>query len=172
MRGLFAISAAILACLLLSPSLPGKGGTVRVIIKGGNLAAPIEIADPAVVERFQVYTGPGTSRQLPDGTTEYGGGQSLIVDWDRGTTKPPEGATVYSVLFVTTRTDVSTYIVHYAIDASSGEGYVYIPGKGEPEYRDNVWQILRRVEGSWFHAWSVWEKLANPLIAGAPKTVR
>jgi len=37
---------------------------------------------------------------------------------------------------------------------------------GDPGYQDDVWLILRGVEGNWFHAWSEWEKVANPLIAG------
>ena len=61
------------------------------------------------------------------------------------------------------------YFVRYGVDRSTGEGYVYIPGKTDVAYADNTWIILRGVEGNWFHAWSIWEKVANPLISDARK---
>jgi hypothetical protein len=45
-----------------------------------------------------------------------------------------------------------------------------IPGRTGPGYTDNTWIILRGVEGNWFHAWSAWEDVANPLIARALKS--
>ena len=162
MTGTSDANHAILALILVSAPLAGKGATERIIIKGGDLVEPIEIADSAIAGRFSVGTGPGT-------TPNYGG-PGMIIDWDRGIVRPPRGLTVYDVLLVTTRRDPSTYVARYAIDPSTGEGYVYLPGKGEPEYRDNTWLIYRGVEGNWFHAWQEWEKVANPLIAKAVKT--
>jgi len=74
---------------------------------------------------------------------------------------------VYELSFVTARKNPGTYVVRYAIDPSSERGYVYLPGKGDPGYRDNVFLIYRGVEGNWFHAWDEWEKLAHPLIEKA-----
>ncbi len=45
-----------------------------------------------------------------------------------------------------------------------------MPGAADPAYRDNVWLIYRGIEGNWFHAWSVWEKLARSLIEKVRKT--
>jgi hypothetical protein len=59
--------------------------------------------------------------------------------------------------------------VRYAIDPATGRGLVYLPGEGEPGYEDNVFMILRGVEGNWFHAWSRWEELAHPIIRGASR---
>lgn len=56
----------------------------------------------------------------------------------------------------------NTYRVLYQIDPSTGNGYVYIPGKEHLAYKDNTWLILRFVEGKWLRAWNEWETLAHP----------
>src|SRR4030095_13203125 len=151
---------SLLAVLIIPAQLSAKGDTIRITIKGGNLAVPIEITDPAVAARFHVWTGPGTSPNEPQG---------LIVDWSRGMVTPPKNLPVFQILFLTTRTDRSTYRVSYVVDPSSGEGDVYIPGKTDEVYEDNVWLIYRGVEGKWFRAWNAWETLAHPLIAKTEK---
>lgn len=152
---------AILALVFIPCQLSAKGSTVRITIKGGGLAAPIEITDPEVASRFHVWSGPGTSSNQAQG---------LIVDWSRGVTEPPKDLQIYEVSFLTTRRNPSTYVVRYLVDPSTNKGYVYLPGSTDAEYRDNVWLIYRRLEGKWFHAWSEWEKLAHPLILGALKS--
>lgn len=165
MGGTFAALTAIMALLiaplqlLIAPlQLSAKGDTVRITITGVDLAAPIEITDPAVAPRFHLWSGPGTSSNEAQG---------LNVDWSRGVVEPPKGLQIYEVSFVTTPRDPGTYVVRYAIDPSTNQGYVYLPGKTDAEYRDNTWLIYRGIEGKWFHAWSEWEKLAHPLIATA-----
>ena len=148
----------LVALLVIPARLSAKGNTIRITIKGGNMAVPIEITDSAITAGFHVWSGRGTSSSEAQG---------LIVDWSRGMATPPKDVPVYEILFLTTRTDHSTYRVSYVVDPSTDEGYVYLPGKGEEGYQDNVWLIYRRVEGNWFHAWNEWEKLAHPMIAKA-----
>src|SRR5436190_1816386 len=130
MRGIFAASTAIMGLLVAPVQLSAKGDTVRITIAGGDLTAPIEITDPSVATRFQVWSGPGTSPNSAQG---------LNVDWSRGVVEPPKGLQIYDVSFVTTRRNPGTYVVRYAIDPSTNQGYVYLPGKTDAEYRDNVW---------------------------------
>lgn len=146
---------------LLSLMLPliafAKGDTIRIVIRGGTLSAPIEITEPSLVNRFNVWSGPGTGPAVdPEG---------LNVDWLRGIVHPPNGLESYVVSFVTTRSNPSTYVVRYAVDPVSKQGYVYIPGKAEASYRDNVWLIYRGIEGNWFYASKTWQALADPLIS-------
>jgi hypothetical protein len=155
MREIFAALAVIPALLMVPAQLTAKGDTVRITIKGGDLAGPIEITDSDVVRRFHVWTGPGT------GSSEAPG---LIVDWPRGVAEPPKNLPVYEIAFLPTRRNPGTYVVLYLIDPSTNEGFVYLPGKTDAGYADNVWLIAHGVEGNWFHAWSAWEKLAHPLI--------
>jgi hypothetical protein len=147
--------------LAVTALLFAKGEMVRIVIRGEGLPKPIEIKDATVMNRFQIYSGPGTSR---DGVRETGTAPTFIIDWPRGAVDEPKGLRVYEVSFVTTRSDVSTYIVFYAFDPATKHGYVYLPGRSDPQYKDNVWQIYRGVEGKWFHAWSAWDEVAQPLL--------
>jgi hypothetical protein len=169
MRGTFAVWAAGLLLLVPSPAQAGPMETVRITITRGDLAAPIEIADPTVTKSFQVWAGPGNFRRVGDADVPVIFPQGFVIDWSRGVVEPPEGLTLYQVSFVTSRPIPNTYRVRYIIDPSTNRGYVYIPGKGEAEYADNTWLIFRGVEGKWFCAWSKWEELANRLIANAAK---
>jgi hypothetical protein len=161
MRGMFTALTASLVPLILAVQLSAKGDTVRIKIEGGGLAAPIEITDPEVAGRFHVWSGAGTGSNK---------GQGLIVDWSRGVAEPPKGVQIYEVSFVTTRRNPSTYVVRYIIDPTTNVGYVYIPGRMDAGYWDNVSLIFRGVEGNWLHAWDEWEKVAHPVIAKARKT--
>jgi hypothetical protein len=58
-----------------------------------------------------------------------------------------------------TKTESSRFTVHPHI--------LPFPGRTEEWYRLNVSTIFHGVEGKWFRAWSVWEGVARPLIAGA-----
>jgi len=148
-----------LAALLLfiQPSgLFAKGDTVRITIKGESLLRPIEIADDAVIRQFNVWAGAGANAQSNEG---------FIVDWSRAVGELPKGLRLYAVAFQTSRPGSHPYTVIYAVDPSSHRGYVYIPAKGEPFYRDNVALILRGTEGNWFRALDAWEQIANPRIA-------
>ena len=160
MRRILLALPAFFALLVIPAHLLAKGNTIRITINGGNLAVPIEITDPGVAVRFHVWSGPGTSSNEAQG---------LIVDWSRGVATPPKNLPVYEISLLTTRPDHSTYRVSYVVDPSSDEGYVYLPGKADEGYQDNVWLIYRRIEGKWFHAWDEWKTFAHPLIAKARK---
>lgn len=150
---LFALLVASVPVVLVA-----KGTTTRITLSGPDLVSQIEIVED--VGRFHVWAGPGTSSNEP---------QSLIVDWAAGAVEPPKSQPVYKVSLETTRRAPGTYVVFYTFDPSTNKGYVFIPGKTHPAYKDNTWLILHGVEGKWFRAWSEWEKLAQPLISQAPK---
>ena len=82
MRGTLAAMTATVALLIAPVRLSAKGDTVRITITGGDLAAPIEITDPAVAARFHVWSGPGTSSSEAHG---------LNIDWSRGVVEAPKG---------------------------------------------------------------------------------
>lgn len=155
MRGTFVVFCVIAASLVLPAIVSAKGDTVRITITGRDLAAPVVIVDTAVAARFHVWSGPGTSSNEAQG---------LNVDWSGGVADPPKDIELYEVSFVTTRRDRGTYVVRYGRDPSTNLGYVYLPGKADAAYRNNVWLIYRGIEGNWFHAWGEWEKLVHPLI--------
>ena len=151
---------SFLAVLLASVpiALTAKGTTTRIIVDGPELVSPIEIVED--VARFHVWAGPSTSSNEA---------QSLIVDWASGPVEPPKAQPVHKVSLETTRREPSTYVVFYTFDPSTNKGYVFIPGKSHPAYRDNTFLIVFGAEGKWFRAWSEWDELARPLIERAAK---
>ena len=157
----------VLALLSIPVSLAAKGETIRITIEGDKLADAIAIIDKDVIARYNVWGGPGTFTQLPDGSRVTHETHGPVADWARGATNPPQNAVVYKVSFVTTRTNPSTYVVKYSFDPVTKQGYVYIPGKSDPEFHDNTWLIYRGVEGNWFYAAKEWDDLAQPLIGKA-----
>ena len=143
MQRIALVLASIVALVLVPVTLFAKGNTVRIMISGRSLGAPIEITDPNVVRRFNIWAGPGTTSH---------GAEGLNVDWSRGVAHPPQGLESYNVSFASEHSQPSTYLVGYALDPATGEGYVYIPGKPDTGYRENIQMIYRGTEGHWFHA--------------------
>ena len=57
------------------------------------------------------------------------------------------------------------YVVHYCVDRSTGEAFVYLPGSGEPSYRRNVSTILREgQDGYWHRASAEWSHAIQPYL--------
>lgn len=71
---------------LLSLALPflvfAKGDTIRIVIGGVTLWAAIDISDPGITRRFNVWSQPGDS-------------EGVYVDWSRGTANPRDGLPSY-----------------------------------------------------------------------------
>jgi hypothetical protein len=67
MRETSAALTAIAALMIAPIQLSAKGDTVRITITGGDLTARIEITDPAVASRFEIWSGPGTSSNEAQG---------------------------------------------------------------------------------------------------------
>ena len=147
------VASALLALLLLiAPThLFAKAETTRITISGSNLKAPIQISDPDVVKKFQVW------------------GKSLIIDESAGrVAQPPQGFERYEVRFYAKFPEERlVYVVFYEYDFSTHRGYVYLPGKNDPSYWLNMRSIVRGGEGYWFRAWDEWDTVATPLIARA-----
>jgi hypothetical protein len=140
-----------------------KGRTVKIRIQGADLKAPIEIVDQKILASFQVWSGLGTSstdQKLH--TTE----PSFIIDWSRGTASaPPKELPRYELSFYADfPNNPVVYVVSYVFDPTSGRGYVYLPGRGENNYRLNVGSIIRGGEGNWFYSWRQWDDTARPVI--------
>jgi len=63
------------------------------------------------------------------------------------------------------------YAVTYVRDLVTGEGFVYLPGRGEPDYRLNIGTIMRdgsaspgaqpARDGQWQHADAGWSAALN-----------
>jgi hypothetical protein len=167
MKRLLVVTLNISVLLAGSSLLLAKGKTVKIVIEGADLPKPIDIADPKVLPNFNVWAGPGTSSTSPSFNANA---PSFIIDWSQGpVTQVPQVLQKYRVSFyVNYQNDERiAYVVFYAYDPATRDGYVYLPGKSDQNYRLNVGTIFRGVEGNWFHAWSAWENIARPLITKA-----
>jgi hypothetical protein len=153
-----------MALLLLQAHAAAGKDSTQIVIESGGLSKPIVISDPSVVGRFRVATGPGTFELRPDGSRLVNMNPGFIIDWSRGAASAPGPLPQYQVSFTTGH---GVYVVSYAIDPSTQNGYVYIPGVQDPQFTNNTRMLTRGVEGKWFYAWSAWEQVANTLIAGA-----
>jgi hypothetical protein len=164
MKRLLSVSVTFLL-LVIPAQVFAKGETVKITIKGADLKTPIEITDPKVLTEFQVWSGPGTSSSAPGFNPNAPG---FIVDWSQAVAEPPKGLQRYEVSFYAKiPNERLIYVVFYAYDPATEHGYIYLPGGTDEWYRLNVSTIFHGVEGKWFRAWSVWESVARPLIAGA-----
>jgi hypothetical protein len=164
MKRLLLVSVTFLL-LVIPAQMFAKGQTVKITIKGADLKTPVEITDPQVLTNFQVWSGPGTSSSSPGFDPNASG---FIVDWSQAAAEPPKGLQRYEVSFYAKMPNERLiYVVFYEYDPSTEQGYIYLPGRTDEWYRLNVSTIFHGVEGKWFRAWSAWEGVARPLIAGA-----
>jgi len=165
-------TAAFYSLLMLTVTLPlfAKGHTVKIAIKGTGLATPIEITDDRA-GLFHVWSGPGVFVNHIEET------EGFIINWPRGVaTKPPAGLPLYEVAFYSGCKDEANcrtsepqlvYVVQYAYDSSSEQGFVYLPGRNDELFKFNVMWHGHGFEGNWLLATSAWESFVRPIIAKA-----
>lgn len=160
-------------CLLVVFSVTAvvfaKGTTTKITITGAGLQSPVEISDPDVLKNFNVWSGPGTFANDVEGT------EGFIIDWASGAVSDrPNGLRTFELSFyvryanrpVSEQSDQLAYIVSYAVDPATGEGYVYLPGKSDEPYRLNTKAIYRGREGNWFRANSAWQAAFTNVVDG------
>ena len=166
------VFAAVLTIALL-PSVPmplAKGDTVKITIEM-TLQEPIEITDSAV-RQFNIWSGPGTFLNGVEGR------QGFIIDWASRIDEAPVGLHHYKVSFYegcesnepsacrTTEPSLA-YVVSYDYNPSTGEGFVYLPGRGDEFVQLNTFHIYRGrgYEGHWFRAAKAWDDFVRQIIA-------
>jgi hypothetical protein len=170
MKGAF---ASVLTLVMMSIPIPlsAKGATVKITIKGADLATPIEITDPTVRD-FSVWAGPGVYVNGIEQT------EGFIIQWSKGiVAERPNGLQRYEVSFYT-GCDIGewgcrsskpslSYVVFYDYDPSMEQGYVYLPGKADELSKFSGMWHGHGFEGNWLRATSEWENFVRPLIAKA-----
>jgi hypothetical protein len=161
------IPALGLLMLLITPAVFGKGHTVKVTFRGGTYTTPLEITNQNV-GAFDVWAGPGVR---VDGVEQTEG---FIINWAKGPVAEP-AATVdrFDVAFYSTERDGGAarrvYAVSYAFDDATGQGYVYLPGKGDTSYLLNAATMHHGhgLEGHWFYATQEWDAFAKAVVLAA-----
>lgn len=117
----------------------------------------------------------GWLRNLLNGVEQTEG---FIIQWLKGVVKePPTGLQHYEVSFYTNGESNQlpgqlSYVVSYAYDPSTTQGYVYLPGRADELFKFNsaIWHG-HGFEGNWSLATISWESFVRPLIAKAKQRV-
>jgi len=158
---------SVIALSITSVCAFAKSETVKLEIAGPSAVKPLVITDSAILNLFSIWTGPGVSI---DYLRQAGDQPGTFIDWFRGAASRPEMAQSYTVTFHQGgRANMDerhrTYVVTYAFDPKSAQGYIYLPGPIDGEvYARNTFSIVHDVEGNWFHASAAWERSVAPLI--------
>ena len=164
-----AVVAAVILLVVLgaTPLLLAKGLTTKITIASADRQHRIEIRDEGILEKFQVWAGPGTF------VNDVEGNGGFIIDWASGAVGgPPRGLRKYEVSFYVRyanrsfdeQTDQLAYVVWYETDPVTGQGYVYLPGKTDEHYRLNMKAIDRGREGNWFRATVAWQEAFRDFV--------
>lgn len=150
-----------------------KSQTIKLEIVGPGLIEPLEITDRTLLGRFSIWNGPGVRVNDRPIHLEPGNREQIgaFIDWSRGTVpQQPYGSALYTVTFLQGGRERMhdwhrRYMITYAYDPSSEDGYIYLPGPKDGEvYQRNVFSIVHGVEGNWFYASPAWERSVRPLI--------
>jgi hypothetical protein len=126
--------------------------TVKLVLNGPGLRDNVEITDRAAIAG-NVYAGNFMTTQSEEPNQA----------WPR--------YRVEFYVFSLERGVTLRYAVVYVRDSKTGAGFVYLPGRGEPDYRLNIGTIIRdgsespglqpARDGQWQHAAGDWSAALN-----------
>ena len=95
-----------ISLLAVSTLVWSKGPTIKIVIEGDALSAPIEITDPDILSQFNIWNGPGVSTSGPDGVPhppaylDPGRSAGRFIEWPKGeATARPSGLQRLEVTF-------------------------------------------------------------------------
>jgi hypothetical protein len=143
--------AALLATSMITATLVAKGSTVRLTIAGPGLSSPLELTSPAAIAA-NVYGGNfiGNRATEPDKAfPRYT--VSFYVELP--------GSSIPRMLYVEPPEEIGRmmYVVYYARNPRTGQGFVYLPGRDDGWYRFNIHTIGREEQdGKWHEATPAW----------------
>ena len=174
MRRVVSAVFCVLVILGTRPGVFAKGPTTRITITGPTLAKAVAITDLEVLKDFNVWSGRGTFSGWV--SREYEGKVGFIIDWVSGVVASrPNELRTYELSFYTKNDERPpngtpdlqlVYVVPYAVDPVTGQGYVYLPGKSDNSYSLNTSSILRGCEGNWFRANAAWQTAFRNAVRG------
>jgi hypothetical protein len=159
-----------LIMLFTVPSLVFAQGVISRI----TLSAPgldVEIVDEKARNDFRVGPGPGNSL---NGMPNWNPKSWIVEDWVHPVPEPDQSLRRVKATFTIDRGSARgprPYVVFYVYDPVAKQGFVYLPGRGEPFYNENVNLLYRGndFEGHWFRTTPEWTTHAQSVIERAGK---
>jgi hypothetical protein len=134
-------SVALVGLFLLVAPLAAKGPTVKLTVTGASLTHPVDITSGKALDA-NIWAGDflGAPASEPEASLPR-----YTVSFFAAPPRQP--VAVMAVM----------YVVQLALDTRSGEGFVYLPGEGDSDYRTNIHTILRDgQDGKWHRATPQW----------------
>jgi hypothetical protein len=137
--------AFIAAFVLIGTIVAGaKGSTVKLTLTGPGFAAPVEIVEPSILDRSNVFAGSFIGETVDAAPQVKVATYTVSFD-----VQPPQNRPVKTA-----------YAVSVARDARTGALWLYLPGRGEAGYRLNAGTILRDgQDGHWHRPSPAWASL-------------
>lgn len=170
MKALFRFSCTTLFAFLALPVLAfAKGETTSITLsESGKTVATL---NAAAIKEFSF--GPGPGNFVGAGAPGWQPKSWIVENWESPVAEPAAQLTRLQATFQLTMRDESTrnYVVFFAFDPATKQGYVYLPGKGESYYDSNVSLMLRgdKYDGHWFLASTEWTNKARAAMEAAGK---
>ncbi len=145
----------------------GQGPISRITLSAPGLS--IEIVDAKARSDFRVGPGPGNTL---NGTPNWKPNSWIVEDWVHPVAEPEQSFLRVKATFSLDRGNgAREYVVFYVYNPVAKQGFVYLPGRGEPFYNENVNLLYRgnEFEGHWFRATPEWTAQAQAAIEKAGK---
>jgi hypothetical protein len=160
---------AIATALLTLVSLPmlafAKGDTTRITLELSG--RPIVTLDAAANQEFRFGPGPGNFIGYPP-TPHWQPKSWIVEDWEHPAAAPAQQlARIQATFRIThpTTQEQRYYVVFHVRDPATGQGYVYLPGKGEAFHDSNVYTLRRdEYDGRWYRATAEWTRQVQAAI--------
>lgn len=149
-------------------SVLGKGPTYKIVITGPAYA--VEIRDAKALEDFRFGSGPGNFIGFgPNGTPNWKPKSWIVEDWKSPVPAPdPALPRLKASFHIQLSDETREYVIHYVYDSAARQGYVYLPGKGDASYAENI-RLLHRgddYDGHWFRATREWTAEVQAAVDG------
>ncbi|MGH9729430.1 MAG: hypothetical protein ACRD4V_12685 [Candidatus Acidiferrales bacterium] len=144
-----------MSLLFFASGASSKAALSKLAISGGKLSHPVEANNSQLMQSSNPWFG------------------KFIAAWnqaDQRITNPPAGTPRYKITFYATfqpeQPPHVVYVVYYKFDSSTRQGFVYLPGPHDSEYRTNAGSIMRKnQDGRWNIADSGWCGEINKIIS-------
>jgi len=134
-----------------------KGVTVKLAITGAWLTKPVEVTNPLAL--VNVWGGTRAAQGWFDFPKPF------IASV---TSEPPASLPRFKISFYVNDGAQARvlYTVRYVPDPNTGRGYVYLPGRNDP---DANWVINRPADGKWSTASVEWSAVINSQLAATTR---
>ena len=142
------------SALASAPFAYSKGSADAIVVLEGGLNSPIQITDPSSLHAFDPWSAQFADlKQALPGNAPCFRRSVEVAFYAKLKAKSPDSSELGPF-----------YVTRYC--STGSEGFVYLPGPGEPNYPQNASVIVRgNADGKWFPATSAWNQLLNDALA-------